>query len=146
MRQTLDLVGASVTVGIYVLCILVFVFRLVGKPSVGHGIGWVLHAAVVPLVALVIFGRGRERQALYDLQIALMLGFLAVEFLLDYWPKVDFRHTQWIVVPYVMLFFGGTGGMLGVASAAGRAWTLPAVALYFVMAALAFVQRRVTGT
>jgi hypothetical protein len=35
--------------------------------------------------------------------------------------------------------------MLGVASAAGRAWTLPAVALYFVMAALAFVQRRVTG-
>jgi len=94
MRQTLDLVGASVTVGIYVLCILVFVSRLVGKPSVGHGIGWVLHAAVVPLVALVIFGRGRERQALYDLQITLMLGFLAVEFLLDYWPKVDFRHTH----------------------------------------------------
>jgi len=145
VRQTLDLVGASVTVGIYVLCILVFVSRLVGKPEVGHGIGWALHAAVVPLVVLLILGRGLERQALYDLQIGLMLGFLAVEFLLDYWPKVDFRHTQWIVVPYVTLFFASTGGMLGVASAAGRAWMLPAVVLYLVMAVLAFVQRARTG-
>jgi hypothetical protein len=28
--------------------------------------------------------------------------------------KVDFRHTQWMAVSYVLLFFAVTGGMLGV--------------------------------
>ena len=50
-----------------------------------------------------------------------------------------------MVITYVTLFFAGTGGMLGVAENAGRAWTIPAVILFLVMAVLAFVQRAVTG-
>jgi hypothetical protein len=44
-----------------------------------------------------------------------------------------------------MLFFGATGGMLGVASYANRKWKITAVILFFIMGILAFVQRSVTG-
>jgi len=68
-----------------------------------------------------------------------------VELLLDYILKIDFRNVGWMVISYVVLFFAGTGGMLGVAANAGRGWTILAVILFLVMAALAFIQRAVTG-
>jgi len=74
-----------------------------------------------------------------------MLVWLLVELLLDYILKIDFRNVGWMVISYVVLFFAGTGGMLGVAANAGRGWTILAVILFLVMAALAFIQRAVTG-
>ena len=50
-----------------------------------------------------------------------------------------------MVVGFVTLYFAALGGMIGVAALAGRAWTLSAIALFFVTAVLAFVQRAVTG-
>ncbi len=44
-----------------------------------------------------------------------------------------------------MLFFAGTGGMLGVAALAGRGWLAAAGILFLVTAVLTFVQRGVTG-
>ena len=74
-----------------------------------------------------------------------MLVWLIVESLLDYILKIDFRNVGWMVISYVVLFFAGTGGMLGVAANAGRGWTILAAILFLVMAALAFIQRAVTG-
>ncbi len=68
-----------------------------------------------------------------------------MEFLLDYALKIEFRQTRWMVISYVVLYFAGTGGMLGVAANAGRGWTISAVILFLVTAVLAFVQRSVTG-
>jgi len=45
----------------------------------------------------------------------------------------------------LMVFFSGTGGMIGVASQAGRAWAVPTIVLFLMMTALSFVQRAVTG-
>ncbi|NKX56546.1 hypothetical protein HGG74_18860 [Arthrobacter sp. E918] len=39
------------------------------------------------------------------LQISLMLAWLLVEVPLDYIFKVDFRHTRWMIIGYVALFF-----------------------------------------
>jgi hypothetical protein len=50
-----------------------------------------------------------------------------------------------MVISYVVLFFAGTGGMLGVASNAGHGWSIPAIVLFLIMAALTFIQRAVTG-
>jgi hypothetical protein len=44
-----------------------------------------------------------------------------------------------------MIFFGGTGGMLGVASHAGKPWAYSAIGLFLCMAILAFIQRAKTG-
>jgi len=78
-------------------------------------------------------------------QVSLMLVWLIVLFLVDYVYKLDFRDTQWMVISYVVLYFAGMGGMIGIASLAGKAWTVSSVILFLIAAILAFVQRAVTG-
>jgi hypothetical protein len=145
MQERLDLLGASVTVGIYALYILLFISRLLGRPELGHRIASVQFLTVIPLVYLLLKAPRLERPVLYYVQIGLMLIFLLVEFLLDYVLMIEFRQVGWMVISYVMLSFAATGGMLGAAANAGRRWTLSAVILFFVMAVLAFVQRAITG-
>ena len=73
-----------------------------------------------------------------------MLAWLVLEALLDYILKVDFRNVRWMVISYVVLFFAGTGGLLGVASNAGRGWSASAIILFLIMAVLTFIQRAIT--
>lgn len=140
-----NLAGAAAAVAMLALCIAVFVARLAGRPAVGHAVGGAQFALVVPLVALLVLAPRLGRPWLYYLQVGLMLAFLVVEFALDYALRVDFRGSRAAVIPYVMLFFAGTGGMVGAASLAGRGWTVAAGALFLATAVLAFVQRGVTG-
>jgi hypothetical protein len=145
LREKANVLGAILAYAIYITIILIFVVRLMKRPALEHGLGLGLMVAAVPLVYLLIVAPSFQRPALYYVQIALMLTFLLVEFLLDYVLKIDFRNTRWMTIAYVMVFFSGTGGMIGVASQAGRAWAVPAIVLFLAMTALAFVQRAVTG-
>lgn len=77
--------------------------------------------------------------------IILSLCILVFIFRLAGFHKLVFRKVTWIPIPYLLLFFGGTGGMIGVASLAGRIWTLSAAILFLVMTVLSLVQRTVTG-
>ena len=74
-----------------------------------------------------------------------MIFYLILELFLDYILKIDFRNTRWMVITYVTIFFGATGGMIGLASLAGRGWMLITVITFLTMAVLAFVQRAITG-
>ena len=145
LREKANVLGALLAYAIDVTVILIFIVRLMKRPALEHGLGLVLMVAAVPLVYLLAVASALRRPALYYLQIGLMLAFLLVEFLLDYVLKIEFRNTRWMTIAYVMIFFSGTGGMIGVASQAGRAWAAPAVVLFLVMTALAFIQRAVTG-
>ena len=145
MQETTNLLGAVLTHVIYTLCILVFVSRLVGKVQWGHWVGYILLLTALPLAYLLSTARQLDRPALYYVQIGLMLTYLVVTLLLDYVLKIDFRHTRWMVISYVTLFFAAAGGMLGVAAYGGRIWTVSAIILFLIMAVLAFVQRAVTG-
>jgi hypothetical protein len=143
--ERLDLLGAWVAAAIFILSSLVFVSRLVEKPDWEYWLGLALLLTALPLSYLLIQAPGHHRPPLYYLQIGLMLAYLAVQLVLDYVLQVEFRQVRWAVIAYVMLFFGGAGGMIGVASAAGKGWMLASVVLFLVMAVLAFVQRAVTG-
>lgn len=145
MLERTNLIGAITAITFFVSASLVFVFRLLGKPQYGHWIGYFEFLLAVPLVFLLIQAPQLGRPALYYFQIACMLAWLVVEALLDYILKVDFRNVRWIVIGYVVLFFAGTGGMLGVATNAGRGWSIPAILLFLIMAVLTFVQRAATG-
>lgn len=145
MLERTNLVGAIVAVAFYVSAILVFLSRLLGSPQFGHWLGYFEFLLAVPLIYLLWTAPLLQRPALYYVQIGCMLAWLVVEALLDYILKVDFRSVRWMVIGYVVLFFAGTGGMLGVAANAGRGWALAAVILFLIMAALAFIQRAVTG-
>jgi hypothetical protein len=142
--EKMNLLGAIVAVAFYVSAILVFIFRLLGKSQFGHWIGYIEFLLAIPLVYLLVEAPQLERPALYYIQIGLMLAWFIVEALLDYILKIDFRKVRWMVISYVVLFFAGTGGMLGVAANAGRGWTISAGILFLLMAVLAFVQRAIT--
>ncbi len=145
MLERTNLVGAVTAIAFFVSAILVFTFRLLGRPQYGHWIGNFEFLLAIPLIYLLVKAPQLERPILYYIQIGCMLGWLLVEALLDYILKVDFRQVRWMVIGYVVLFFAGAGGLLGVATNAGRSWSIAAIVLFLVMAILTFVQRAVTG-
>lgn len=145
MLERTNQLGAVVAVLFYISVIAVFVFRLVGKPEYGHWMGYFEFLLGIPLLYLLWRAPQLQRPALYYIQIGCMLAWLVVEALLDYILKIEFRQTRWIVISYVMLFFAGTGGLLGIAANAGRVWSITAIVLFLVMTILTFVQRAVTG-
>jgi hypothetical protein len=145
MLEKTNLLGAVAAVAFFVSAILVFSLRLLGKPQYGHWIGYFEFLLAIPLVFLLLKAPQLHRPPLYYIQIGCMLAWLVVEALLDYIVKVDFRNVRWMVISYVVLFFAGMGGMLGVAANAGRGWSIAAIVLFLIMAVLTFVQRAVTG-
>jgi hypothetical protein len=145
MLEGTNRIGAITALTFFISASLIFVFRLFGKPQFGHWIGYFEFLLAIPLIYLLIQAPQLERPALYYIQIGCMLAWLVVEALLDYILKVDFRQVRWIVISYVVLFFAGTGGLVGVAANAGKSWSMTAIILFLIMAVLTFVQRAVTG-
>jgi len=145
MLEKTNLLGAVVALLLYISAIAVFLFRLLGKPQYGHWIGNFEFLLGIPLLYLLWQAPQLQRPTLYYIQIGCMLAWLVLEAMLDYILKIDFRQTRWIVIGYVMLFFAGMGGMLGVAANAGRTWGIVAVLLFLAMTLLTFVQRLITG-
>lgn len=145
MLEKTNLLGAVTAIAFFTSAILVFTFRLMGKPQYGHWIGYFEFLLAIPLIFLLVKAPQLGQPALYYIQIGCMLAWLVLEALLDYILKVDFRNVRWMVISYVVLFFAGTGGLLGVASNAGRGWSISAIILFLIMAVLTFVQRAITS-
>ena len=145
MIEKLNLIGAAAAHIILVSSILTFALRMVADTGTGHWTGIPILLMAVPLVYLLVRAPGAHRPVLYYIQVSLMLVWLIMLFLVDYYPKYNFRQTRWMVITFVVVFFGGTGGMIGVASLAGKGWTISAVVLFLASFVLAFVQRSVTG-
>ena len=145
MLEKTNLLGAITAIAFYVSAILVFVLRLVGKTQYENWFGYFEFLLAIPLIFLLLKAPQLQRPALYYIQIGCMLAWLVVEALLDHILKIDFRNIRWMVISYVVLFFAGTGGMLGVARYAGRGWSISTIILFLIMAVLTFVQRAGTG-
>ena len=143
--QVSNIVGAIVANLINVLVIAVLISRLSNKQKIEYRLGIILTLSIVPLAYLFITAIGFNRPFLYFIQIGLMITYLVVELMLDYILKVDFRQNQRIVIPYIMLFFSGTGGMIGVASHAGKVWIIVTVISFLIMTILSIVQHYITG-
>ena len=141
----LNLFGAYLATFILLTSSLIFVFRLLNLKTAEYWTGVVFMLSAIPIAYLIYASRSIERPTLYYIQLGLMIGFIIIELLLDYIFKVDFRQTKWIVISYVMFFFAGTGGMIGIASQGGKSWTLLSIILFLIMTALAFLQRAKTG-
>ena len=145
MLERLNLIGALTAHIILISSIITFSSRMIFKIDLGHWVGIPLLLMVFPLSYLLIAAPGADRPFPYYIQAGLMLLWIILLFLVDYVFKYDFRQTQWMVISYVIFYFAGMGGMIGVASLAGRMWTISSVILFIVAAILAFVQRAVTG-
>ena len=141
----MNLYGALLANVINITTISIFIARLLGEPDIGHWIGIIIQVSIIPLFYLLYAAKSLNRTRIYYIWIGLMITFIIVEFLVDWYPKIEFRNNLMIVIPYVMLFFGATGGMIGVASLAGKKWAIITITSFLIMAVLAFAQRQITG-
>ncbi len=139
--EQLNLLGAWVAQVIFVLCIMTFVAQLRGKPELGHKLGVALLLTALPLCYLLVQSPRYQRHLWYNIQIGLMLVWLAVVLVVDYVLKLEFRQNRRMVMAYVGLQIGGTVQMIGVASLAGTFWMVSSCVLFSIMAVLAFMQR-----
>ncbi|MGD2027706.1 MAG: hypothetical protein PVI99_07805 [Anaerolineales bacterium] len=140
-----NITGAILALWIYVFSIVVFIARLIEKPKLERWGGILTFLSGIPLLVLLLTAHKYDRTVLYYIQIGFMLLWIVVAILVDYIIKLEFRDNLRLVIAYVVLFFAGTGGMLGVASLAGTGWMTAALVLFFIMAGLAFYQRAKTG-
>jgi hypothetical protein len=145
MKEKLDLLGAITAHVIFISSIITFTARMLFGTKPGNLIGIPILLMTFPLTYLLIKAPQFDRPVIYYIQVGVMLLWLVVLFLVDYIFKLDFRQTQWKVISYVVLYFAGLGGMIGISSLAGKGWTISAVILFFIAGILAFVQRSVTG-
>jgi hypothetical protein len=141
----INLCAAILANVINISTISIFIARLLGEPEIGHSIGIIILLSIIPLSYLLYSAISLKRPRIYYIWVGLMVIFIIVDFLVDWFPKIDFRDNLLIVIPYVMLFFGATGGMIGVASLAGKKWAIVTITSFLIMAVLAFIQRQVTG-
>jgi len=143
--RTSNLIGA-ITANVYMLLIIaVFISRILGWLEIGRWIGITSSFILIPLIYLFVVGLKTDRRKIYFVWLVLMGLFALFELVVDQILAIDLRSTQSTVVPYVMFFFAATGGMIGVASQAGKAWSITTTIVFFIMAILAFVQRGITG-
>ncbi len=101
--QVLNLIGALVANLNNILLLSLFITRLRNKPKIEYWLGIIIILSIVPLSYLFITAIIINRPILYFIQIGLMITYLILELLLDYILKIEFRQTQWIVIPYYLL-------------------------------------------
>jgi len=143
--KTTDLIGALTACLYMLLVIVMFIARIAGWSPMGHWLGFGTSLALIPVIYLLVVGIMQGRPLKYRIWLGMMASFLVFELVVDQILKLDLRSSPAITIPYVMFFFAATGGMLGVASLAGRKWMITGIVLYFTMGTLAFVQRAMTG-
>ncbi|MGB9836897.1 MAG: hypothetical protein ACPLRX_09190 [Candidatus Saccharicenans sp.] len=120
-------------------------FSIFGRAKVGYYLGFIFIFLLVPLFYLLIKGPELKRPSLYYVQLTCVMAWILLEILLDYVLGIDFRHTRWIAIGYTILFFAASGGLIGLASYAGKVWSIVSVVLFIITGVLAFWQRSLTG-
>jgi hypothetical protein len=149
-KETMDInkvnyLGTITALVILITCNLIFIFRLLGLSKIEYWLGIIFILNSLPIVFLLFYANDFRRPPIYYVQLGVMLTFIIAELFLDYIFKVDFRNTRWMVIAYATLFFGATGGMIGIASLSGRIFSIISILLFLVMSFLAFFQRAKTG-
>lgn len=108
-----------------------------------YALGIALEALALPVGAAAVLNLlwGREWWTVV-LPLA-MIAFLAVELLLDYVWKLDFRRTR-LLGPYLALYYVGFIALTGYAFSLGKPYGFAALAVYFAnLAATAYSYSRV---
>jgi hypothetical protein len=123
-----------------------FLLRGRGQAKAGLRVGLVSLCLGIPLAASLVFNLFTGRPWWAIVLPGLLILYDAVEYLLDYVFKSDFRNSRWLG-PYLGLFYLALMGMIGYAFAVGKPYGFITLVTYFInMAATAYSYSRVGHT
>jgi uncharacterized membrane protein len=125
------------------LLAVMFLFRARGRTKVGSVFGWGAVLLGIPLLAAAVMNALSARPWWTLVLPGLLVLYDAVEFVLDYLLKFDFRHSPWLG-PYLGLYYLALMGMIGYTFAAWKPYGFVTLITYFInLAATAFSYARV---
>lgn len=145
-KESINLLGSVITNINNILLIFLFLARIYKYPKVEYWLGVVFLLSIVPLTYMLIKAVESKKTMIYFVQLSLMIGFIVVEFLLDYLLKLDFRQNQNYVIPFLILFYASLGGMIGIASHSGKQWTVITVITFLLMTIISLIMHFKTNT
>ena len=109
----------------------IFLSRPKGLQKVEHFLGLFMVAMILPVgVAAVLNILGKREWWTVVLPVILLL-FLAVELLLDYILKLNFRKTRWLW-PYLLLYYLAMMAMIGYSFLIGKTHGFVTLGTYFL--------------
>jgi hypothetical protein len=122
---------------------IMFLFRARGNPKVGSAFGWGAVMLGIPILMVMILNLQGGRPWWTIILPGLLVIYDAVEFVLDYVMKFDFRHSRWLG-PYLGLYYLALMGMIGYSFAIGKPFGFITLTTYFInLAATAYSYTRV---
>lgn len=145
-KESINLLGSVIANINNILLIFLFLARIYKYPKFEYWLGVVFLLSIVPLTYMLIKAVESKRAIIYFVQLSLMIGFIVVEFLLDYLLKLDFRQNQNYVIPFLILFYASLGGMIGIASQSGKQWTVITVITFLLMTIISLIMHFKTNT
>jgi hypothetical protein len=114
-----------------------FLARAFGEPRLSRDLGTAVVVMAIPM-AIAAVGNIMEGRDLWLVILpALVVLYCAVEFVLDYILKLDFRQTS-LLWPYLGLYYLSLMGMIGYAFIISKPLGFVTLATYFVNLAATF--------
>jgi hypothetical protein len=133
----LDLVVVIIANLLNLILSLIFLNRVFGRAAWEHWLGYGTLIMALPLTIIAIANLvGRRSWAFWVLPLV-MVAYLTVEFVLDYWLKFNFRQSAWLG-PYLLLYYLALFAMIGYAFLAGKPYGFVTLATYFINLAATF--------
>jgi hypothetical protein len=109
----------------------IFVTRPRGWRRFERAVGLILVALALPLGAAAILNLLANRAWWFVVLPLPLILHCAIELLLDYMLKLDFRQTRWLG-PYLGLFYLGQWGLIGYAFVVRPIYGFVTLATYFL--------------
>ncbi len=109
----------------------VFVARGRSSSTIEYYLGLVTVAFALPITAAVIWNLPRHREWWAIVLPIPLVIYLIIEFVLDYYLKIDFRST-WLMWPYIGLFYLGLLLMIGFSFRLGKGFGFVTLVTYFM--------------
>lgn len=146
-KESINLLGALIANINNILLTMLFLARINKYPKLEYWLGIIFMLSIIPLFFMLVNAFSANiSNVLYFIQLILMIGFIVLEFLLDYLLKMDFRQNKKFEIIYLTIFYASLGGMIGIASHAGKKWIVITVITFLIMTATSLIMHFKTHT
>jgi len=129
--RTEDLIVFSLANLMNLIMVAIFLLRAGGSSDHVIIIGWVWVIFILVLTGVVVSNIRNGREGWTYVLPCILIAFLALEIVLDYILKVEFRTTR-LLGPYLLLYYAAIFGMIGYSFRIGKKYGFITLITYFI--------------